>query len=99
MVIRRSALFPQLYLRDNIMKIPKAVALATIIIAVTNTATVAAAPEKSGHYEWRSASRPGPNKSNLPNLRRVWVADAGPVLASKGQNCEGRSCCQHGHAA
>ncbi len=81
------------------MKKKIAVALAAFSVAVTSTVAVAGPPEKGGHYEWRSAPQPGPNKSNLPNVRRVWVADTVPEMAMSSQACAEMACCKHDSAA
>lgn len=74
------------------MKTYYAVALAALsTLALAGPASADPASKRGGHYEWRAASQPGPSKSNLPNLRRVWVADAPPKHAMNHDQLEG--CC------
>lgn len=69
--------------------------LAAVSIAATTAPAFAQdAQDKAGHYEWRYTPKPGPNKSNLPNYRRVWVADAASNMATKGGQCVNMPCCQ-----
>jgi hypothetical protein len=74
------------------MKMKTTVAFAAIIAVAASAPAFASSPEQGGHYEWRYAPKPGPNKSNLPNYRRVWIADSGPSMAMK-EGCNTMPCC------
>lgn len=77
------------------MKTIIAAALAVVSLAASSAAI--ASPASGGHYEWRSAPQSGPNKSNLPNMRRVWVPDAAPAMAMDHSkmtaDCAAMPCC------
>jgi dipeptidase len=80
------------------MKITFAIGLAAISVAATSMPAFAQnaqdAQEKRGHYEWRHVPQPGPNKSNLPNLRRVWVPDSDTVKAARDAKRKATPCCR-----
>ena len=55
-------------------------ALAAVAISIAATPAFAQTPAtdapqaaQTGHYEWRYKPIPGPNKSRLPEYKRVWV--------------------------
>jgi hypothetical protein len=79
------------------MKMNITVAFAALITVGASASAFAAPSERGGHYEWRYAPRPGPNKSSLPDYRRVWIADAAQSMAmTKG--CGAMSCCKDSSA-
>ena len=45
---------------------------------------------KDGRYEWRQVPVPGPNKSNIPKVRRVWVPDQSTPTRKSEEGC----CCK-----
>lgn len=61
------------------MKTIIAVAVAAFSLAASSGAVASSA--SGGYYEWRSAPQPGPNKSNLPIVRRVLVSGSPAAMA------------------
>jgi len=55
-----------------------AVAFAAHSLAASSAAI--AGPASGSNYEWRSAPQPGPNKSNLPAMRRVRAPGPAPTM-------------------
>lgn len=76
------------------MKTKFAAVFAALTAVATNAPVFAATdPGNGGHYEWRHVLQPGPNKSNLPSYRRVWVADTAPTVAMEQGSCMAMACC------
>ena len=77
------------------MKTIIAVAVAALSLAASSAAI--AGPASGGHYEWRSAAQSGPNKSNLPNVRRVRVPDTSAAMtmdhSKMKADCAAMPCC------
>lgn len=55
--------------------------LAAAIAALTSASASFAHTPAGGHWEWQSRSTPGPNKSNIPQMARVWVKAGGTEVA------------------
>lgn len=55
---------------------------AVAVAAMMISASAASATDRvNGHWEWQPQSNPGPSRSILPSLRRVWVSDEGAWMA------------------
>lgn len=55
--------------------------LAAAIAAFTTASASFAHTPAGGHWEWQSRSTPGPNKSNIPQMARVWVKEGSTEVA------------------
>ena len=67
--------------------------LGTLAVVGTSAPAVATDAPKRGHFEWLHSPQPGPNKSNLPNYRRIWIADSAPDVTVDEGRCMTMACC------
>ena len=57
--------------------------IAATLAAFASASAVSAKDAANGHYEWQYSPHPGPNKSHLPDYKRVWIKDASTIA-----NCD-----------